>query len=90
MLTEASILRDKEIPLEVLAQPETTKSEEIIPFTMTYNPKNPDVFPIIKQKFDKFQYSKTISNIFQRKKLVKSLRQAPKLGRLLSTTTQKS
>ena len=90
MLTEASILRDKAIPLEVLTQLGTTKSEEVIPFTMTCNPENSNVFPIIKQKFDKFQYSKTMSNIFQRKKLVKSLRQAPKLGRLLSTTTQKS
>ena len=34
----ASILRDKEIPLEVLRQPNTTKYEEIIPFTITYNP----------------------------------------------------
>ena len=94
-LIEASILRDKEIPREVLKQPETTKSEEIIRFATTHNPKNPNVFPIIKQKFDNFQYSKTMSNIFQMKKLVKSLRQAPALGRFLcrskfSITTQKS
>ena len=37
-LIEASILRAKEIPLEILRQPKTAKNEEIIPFTFTYNP----------------------------------------------------
>ena len=75
-------MRAKEIPLEILKQPKTAKNEEIIPFTITCNPNNPKVFPIIKQSFDNFQYSKTMSNIFQRKKLVKSMSQAPNLGRL--------
>ena len=83
LLIEASILRAKEMPLEILREPKTAKNEEIIPFTFTYNPNNPNVFPIIKQSFDNFQYSKTMSNIFQRKKLVKSMSQAPNLGRLL-------
>ena len=51
---EVSILRDKKIPLEVLKQSKTTKSEGITNFTMTFNPKNPNVFPIIKEKFDNF------------------------------------
>ena len=50
---------------------------------MTYDPNNPNVFPIIKQSFDNFRYSKTMSNLFQRKKIVKSIRQAPNLVRLL-------
>ena len=77
-LTEARILRAKEI-----RQPKIAKNEEIIPFTITYNPNNPNIFPIIKQSFDNFQYSKTMSSIFQRNKLVKSMSQAPNLGRLL-------
>ena len=44
---------------------------------------NPNIFPIIKQSFDNFQYSKTMSHIFQMKKLVKSMSQAPNPGRLL-------
>ena len=76
-------MRAKEIPLEILGQPKSAKNEEIIPFTITHNPNNPNVFPIIKQSFDNFQYSKTMSNIFQRKKLVKSMSQAPNLDRLL-------
>ena len=83
-LTQASISRAKEIPLEILRQPKTARNEEIIPFTFTHNPNNPNVFPIIKQSFDNFQYSKTMSNIFQRKKLTKSMSQAPNL------TAQKS
>ena len=82
-LIEAGILRAKEIPLEVLRRPKTAKNDEIILFTITYNPNNPNDFPVIKQSFDNFQYAKTISNIFQRKKLVKSMSQAPNLGRLL-------
>ena len=57
-LIEASILRAKEIPLEILRQPKTARNEEIIPFIITYNPNNPNVFPIIyliKQSFDNFQ-----------------------------------
>ena len=79
-LIEASVLRAKEIPLEILRQPKTVKIEEIIPFIYTYNHNNPNVFPIRKQSFDNFRYSKTMSNIFQRKILVKSISQAPKLG----------
>ena len=82
-LIEASILRAKEIPLEILRQPKTAKNEEIIPFIVTYNPINSNIFSVIKQSFDNFQYSKTMPNIFQRKKLVKSMGQAPNLGMLL-------
>ena len=82
-LIEASILRAKEIPLEVLKQLKTAKNEEIIPFTMTYNFNNPNVFLIIKQSFDNFQYSKSMFNIFQRKKLAISLSEARNLGKLL-------
>ena len=57
----------KKIPLEILRQPKTTENEDIIPFVTRYNPNNPNIFSIIKQGFDNFQYSKTMSNIFQKK-----------------------
>ena len=79
-LIEASILKAKEIPLEILRQPKTTKNEELTPFTTTYNP---NIFPIIKQSFNNFQYSKAMSNIFQKKKLVNCMSQASNPGRLL-------
>ena len=57
LLKEASILKAKEIPL--LRQPKTTKNEKVIPFTTKSNSNNPNVFAIIKQSFDIFQYSKS-------------------------------
>ena len=78
LLIGDSTLRAKEIPHEVLKQPKTTKIEETIPFTITYNPNNPNVF-----RFDNFQYSQIMSKVFQRKKFVKPTSQASNLGRLL-------
>ena len=37
----------KKMLLELLSQPKATKNQEIIPFTITYNPKNPNVLPKI-------------------------------------------
>lgn len=82
-LIEAGIEKAKQIPLQILRQPKSKNNEEIIPFITTYNPNNPNIFPIIKQSFNNFQYSKTMSNIFHKKKLVNSMSQAPNLGRLL-------
>ena len=83
LLGEASILKAKKITLEVLRQPKTAKNEDIIPFTTIYNTSNSNVFSIINQSFNNFQYFKTMFNIFQKKKLVNSMSQAPNLGRLL-------
>ena len=68
----------------------TAKNKEIVPFSATYNPNNPNVFLITKQSFDNFQYSQTMSSIFQRKKLIKSMSQAPNLDRLLCRSKSES
>ena len=47
-LIQTGLLRAKEMPLEILRQPKTAKNEEVIPFTITYNSSNSNVFPIIK------------------------------------------
>ena len=52
-------------------------------FHLIYNSKNSNTFLIIKPRFNNFQYSKTTSNIFQEKKRINSMSQAPNLGRLL-------
>ena len=49
-LIEANILTAKEIPLEILRQPETAKNEEVIPFIFTKNPNSPKVFSCNKTK----------------------------------------
>ena len=83
LLIEASILKAKEVRLEVLRQPKTTKNKEIIPFTTAYIPNHLIVFSVIKQSFDNFQYSKTSSKIFQMKNLVNSISKAINLGSLI-------
>ena len=69
-LIEASILKDKEIPLEVLRQLETTKNEEIIPFAMTYNHKDQNIFPIIKKKLITFSILNQCLTFFRRRNLL--------------------
>ena len=71
------------MPLNELRKPKEKGREEIIPFVSTHNPNNPNIFPIIRQTFENFQHSKTISNVFNGKKLINSMRQAPNLERLL-------
>lgn len=83
LLIEATVLKVSKTPFEVLSQQETTKNEEIVFVTTVYVLNNPTVFHIIKQSFDNFQYSRTMANIFQEKKFVNSMSQAPNLGRLL-------
>ena len=76
-LIEASILKAKGIPIEILRQTKIFKNEEIIPFTTTCNPNNRNIFPIIKQSFNNFQFSKTMfekkRRIFEKNKLVKPM-----------------
>ena len=57
---EASILNSKEIPLEILRQPETSQNEEIILFITKYNPNTPNIFPVIKQSFNPFKTAKEL------------------------------
>ena len=82
-LIENSIKKALQIPLKELRKPKEKGREEIIPFVSTHNSNNPNIFPIIKQTFENFQHSKTMSNVFYGKKLIKSMRQAPNLECLL-------
>ena len=66
-----SIKRALQVPLNELRKPKEKRREEIIPFVSTHNPNNPNIFPIIRQTFENFQHSKTMSNVFNGKKLIK-------------------
>ena len=83
VLIENSIKRALHVPLNELRKPKEKGREEIIPFVSTHNPNNPNIFPIIRQTFEKFQHSKTMPNMFYGKKLIKCMHQAPNLERLL-------
>ena len=83
-LTENSIKRALQILLNELSKPKEKGTEEIIPFLSIQNPNNPNIFPVVRQTFENFQHSKTMSNVvFSSKKLINSMRQAPNLERLL-------
>ena len=82
-LIENSIKRASQVPLNDLRKPKEKGREEIISIVSTHNPNNPNIFPIIRQTFENFQYSKTMSNVFNGKKLINYMRQAPNLERLL-------
>ena len=83
-LIENSIKRALQDPSDELRKPKEKGREEIIPLVSTHNPNNPNIFPIITQTFEtSFQHSKTMSNVFNGKKLINSMRQAPNLERLL-------
>ena len=82
-LIKNNIKRALQVLLNELRKPQEQGREEIIPFVSTHNPNNPNIFPIIRQTFESFQHSKTMSNIFDAKKLINSMRQTPNLERLL-------
>ena len=82
-LIENSIKRALQVPLNDLRKPKEKGREEIIPFVSAHNPNNPNIFPIIRQTFESFQHSRTMPNVFNGKKLINSMRQAPNLERLL-------
>ena len=77
------MLKAKEIPVEVLRQTKTSKSEEIIPFTMTYNPKNLNGFPAKNKALITCSILKQCPTFFRNRNLLKSLSQTLRLGRLL-------
>ena len=66
-----------------LRKPKEKGREEIIPFVSTHHSNNPNIFPIIRQTFKNFQHSKIMFNVFNGKKLIKSMPQAPNIERLL-------
>ena len=69
-LIENSIKRALQVSLNELRKPKEKGREEIIPFVSTHNPNNPNIFPITRQTFENFQHSKTMSNVFNGKKLI--------------------
>ena len=52
-------------------------------FLSTHNSNNANIFPIIRQTFENFHHSKTMSNVFSDKKLINSMCQLPNLEHVL-------
>ena len=72
------------IPQTELRKPKQSKKDEnIVPFISTYNPNNPKIFNNIKAAFETLKTNKIPG--FTNLQLIKSLRQAPNLKRMLTS-----
>lgn len=71
---EKAMLLNRDILLQV--KPKST--ENIIPFVSTYNPKNPEMFNIIKNNLPILQQDECMKQIFSRFSFIKSKRQPKK------------
>ena len=63
--------------------PKDKTNEDIIAFTITFNPNNPNVFNFVKSSIENINMNKTEGNIFKKSKIINSRRQPPSLERLL-------
>lgn len=57
--------------------------ENITPFISTFNPKNREVFGILKTNMDIFNQDERMKNIMENTKIIKGKRQLPNLRRIL-------
>ena len=56
----------------------------MIPYVTTFNPKNPEIYPNIKQVKSILQRNNELHEIFRGKVFLKSKRQPPNLKRMLT------
>ena len=80
----AGIKRAISIPRAKLLDVNNKETEEVLPFISTHNPKNKEVFGIIKNNMDILNSDATMSKILSETKIVKCKRQLPNLKRMLT------
>ncbi len=59
-------------------------SENVIPFVSTHNPKNPEIFSVIKSNMPIIQQDERLKRIFTSSKFIKSKRQPNNLKKILT------
>ena len=74
-------------PQENLRKEKNKTDENILTFITTYNPNNPNLFPIIKQSVEQLKSSETLRDKLNKKTLVCCRNQPPNLERLLCILT---
>ena len=85
LLVEEAIKRASAMDIEELRKQRTlTSHDNRLCFVTTYNPNNPDIFPIIRECLQTLSLCSSTKDIFQDKQLVKSNKQANNLKRLLT------
>ena len=85
-LIETSFNDAKSIPKHRLRQqkPTTPAIEKLLTFVSTYNPRNPDIFKIIKETLPLLNSSPKMKRALQSFKLINSKRQPPNLKSILT------
>lgn len=72
------------IPRSKLLESNDNNADDITPFISTYNPKNKEIFGIIKNNMDVLNSDQTMARIIKETKIIKCKRQLPNLKRLLT------
>ena len=65
-------------------QTKTNSLNEVIPFVTTFNPRNKNVFPVMKSFEQVLKRSDKMNRVLQRRKIINSKRQPKNLKRILS------
>ena len=80
---KTGILKAFEIPRNALLNTHKEVEINITPFISTYNPKNREVFGILKANMHIFKQDNTMNRIMKNTKFIKGKRQLPNLRRIL-------
>ena len=78
-LTEFGINKALTIPLQELRTAETISNDNSLPFIITYNPNNPNIYEMIDKSVECLKRNKVDG--FENLRVIKSKRQAPNLKR---------
>lgn len=85
-LIKNGIERAKVIPIAELRKTRETQStdDNIIPFVVTHNPRNTDIFQFAKSNLPVIAQDRHLKELINEKTLIRSKRQPPNLKRLLT------
>ena len=80
---KAGIIKALRIPRNIFLNTQKEVDENITPFISTYNPKNREVFGILKTNMDILKKDDAMNRIMKNTKIIKGKRQLPNLRRIL-------
>ena len=83
-LIKNGISRAKQERQEISQEPSKTDQRNLIPFVTTYNPRNPDIFPVIQTNLPILGKDKKMGDILANAKIIKSNRQPKNLKQILT------
>ena len=83
-LINSGIEKAKSIPITVLRSNKDKEKENILPFVITHNPRNPNMVPMIQSTMKILQTDQKMGKVLQNNKFLVSRRQPSNLKRLLT------